>query len=261
MINLKCHYYPELNFNYNYVGDHDADTLSAAIISSTIPEIGGGSPSNWAEIDYDEVYERAEEFLMEQLGDQSSDCYELFIDRLRKIYEEDGWEEEFCKSFDELNPNELEGIGINYLDNCQDIQELIDSTVFKEINGDLETYCTEISNDLLESGEFKQNEHNLYESIFYKVQDVLEDFHSADYEMNEEGYVEATFRESDVDVDDDSANELISRLKAIIPYVKEQVISYVKPIEAKLSNGFVVFRRIPGDFEVKFYHDLYDLGY
>lgn len=255
MFKLEFHYYPELNFKYNRIGDYDSDDLATTIISSTIPEVGGGSLVNWSDINYDEAYERAEEFLMEQLGDKSSSCYELFLARLSKIYEEDNWEEEFCKSFDELSEDELEGIGINYLDNCQDMQELIDSTVFKEIDGDLEIYCLETANNFLESGEFAKIKHNLYESIFYKVQDVLEDFHSVDYEMNEDGYVEAIFKYDAEDLD----NEVINRLKAIIPYAKEQVASYAKPIEAKLSNGFIVFRRVPGDFEVKFYHDAYDL--
>lgn len=83
------------------------------------------------------------------------------------------------------------------------------------------------------------------------MQDALEDFNSIDYEMDEEGYVEAKFS----NLDDDSLKVLISRLKAITPYAKEKVSSYIKPIEAKLSNGFIVFRRIPSDFDVKLaYH-------
>lgn len=252
MQRLEFHYYPELNVKYDRIGDYDATVLSVAILSSTIPGIGGVSQSNWSDIDYDEVYDRAEEFLMDQLGDKSSKCYELFIDRLRQIYEEDEWDVDFCKSFDELSANELEEIGINYLDNCQDIQELIDATVFKEIDGDLETYCVEIANEFIESSEFKKTEHDLYEGIFYKVQDVLEDFHSIDYEMDEEGYVTATFN----NLGDDDFKDLISRLKDIIPYAKERTSSYVSPFEAKLSNGFVVFRRIPGNFEVKLYYDM-----
>lgn len=251
MISLNFYYYPQLNFEYNRIGDYSADNLSTTIISSTAPEIGGGDLENWSNIDYEEVYDRAEGFLIQQLNDESSTCYELFANKLKYMYDEDKMDRLFGKSFNELDIDELEGVAFNYLDKCSDIWTLLDETAFKEINGELDQYCVDIANNFLESSEFKKIEHDIYESIFYKVQDALEDFHSIDYEMDEEGYVEAKFS----NLDDDSLKALISRLKAITPYAKEKVSSYIKPIEAKLSNGFVVFKRIPSDFDVKLaYH-------
>ena len=75
MISLNFYYYPQLNFEYNRIGDYSADNLSTAIISSTTPEIGGGDLENWSNIDYEEVYDRAEEFLIQQLSDE-----ELYVE-------------------------------------------------------------------------------------------------------------------------------------------------------------------------------------
>lgn len=55
MISLNFYYYPQLNFEYNRIGDYSADNLSTTIISSTIPEIGGSSAENWADINYDDL--------------------------------------------------------------------------------------------------------------------------------------------------------------------------------------------------------------
>lgn len=38
MISLNFYYYPQLNFEYNRIGDYSADNLSTAIISSTAPD-------------------------------------------------------------------------------------------------------------------------------------------------------------------------------------------------------------------------------